>query len=187
MIEDYLMMQGIVRSNPEWQEAVKKRGITDFKKVQIDPWSAGHFGFPEEKGVRVFRAVSYYKGDSKNYYARPIEGVVAYVDLNAKRIIKVVDSGVVPMAKASADYHPAAVGKMREAPKPYGRGQRGPQWTSADRAIENRDIVLWHTMGLTHIPRPEEWPVMTCHRAGFKLLPNGFFTRNPALDVPRTQ
>ena len=118
LIEDYLMMQGIVRSNPEWQEAIKKRGITDFRKVQIDPWSAGHFGFPEEKGVRVFRGVSYYKGESKNYYARPIEGVVAYVDLNAKRVIKVVDSGVVPVAKATADYHPDAVGKLREAPKP---------------------------------------------------------------------
>ncbi len=118
LIEDYLMMQGIVRSNPEWQAAIKKRGITEFNKVQIDPWSAGHFGFPEEKGVRVFRGVSYYKGDSKNYYARPIEGVVAYVDMNAKRVIKVVDSGVVPVAKATADYHPDAVGKMREAPKP---------------------------------------------------------------------
>jgi hypothetical protein len=39
----------------------------------------------------------------------------------------------------------------------------------------------------THIPRPEEWPVMPIHRLGFRLMPNGFFTRNPALDVPKPE
>ena len=28
-------------------------------------------------------------------------------------------------------------------------------WTAKDRAIENTDIVLWHTFGLHHLPRPE--------------------------------
>jgi primary-amine oxidase len=40
-------------------------------------------------------------------------------------------------------------------------------------------------MGVTHLPRPEEWPVMSVHRIGFKLAPAGFFDRNPALDVPK--
>jgi primary-amine oxidase len=60
-----------------------------------------------------------------------------------------------------------------------------PAWTRANRSIENRDIVLWYTMGVTHIPRPEDWPVMPVHRVGFKLVPNGFFAQNPVLDVPR--
>jgi primary-amine oxidase len=34
---------------------------------------------------------------------------------------------------------------------------------------------------VTHIPRPEEWPVMTVHEAGFQLVPSGFFRSNPAL------
>ena len=46
-------------------------------------------------------------------------------------------------------------------------------------------MVLWYTMGVTHIPRPEEWPVMPVTHVGFKMIPGGFFTRNPALDVPR--
>ena len=58
------------------------------------------------------------------------------------------------------------------------------KWTAADRSIDNRDIVLWYTMGITHNPRPEDWPVMPVHAAGFKLVPWGFFTRNPALDIP---
>ena len=59
------------------------------------------------------------------------------------------------------------------------------KWTKANRSVENTDIVVWYTLGVTHIPRPEEWPVMPVHRTGFKLMPAGFFARNPALDVPR--
>jgi len=58
------------------------------------------------------------------------------------------------------------------------------KWTAADRPIDNRDLVLWYTMGITHNPRPEDWPVMPVHEAGFKLVPWGFFARNPALDLP---
>jgi primary-amine oxidase len=66
------------------------------------------------------------------------------------------------------------------------RGGDGlPAWTKANRPIEDQDIVLWYSMGITHIPRPEDWPVMPVHKTGFKLSPNGFFSRNPAMDVPR--
>jgi primary-amine oxidase len=58
------------------------------------------------------------------------------------------------------------------------------KWTAADRSIDNRDLVLWYTMGITHNPRPEDWPVMPVHEAGFKLVPWGFFPRNPAIDLP---
>jgi primary-amine oxidase len=63
-------------------------------------------------------------------------------------------------------------------------GEGLPKWTRADRPLENRDVVLWYTMGVTHLPRPEEWPVMPAHRAGFQLLPAAFFDRNPALAPP---
>jgi len=50
--------------------------------------------------------------------------------------------------------------------------------------IDGADIVLWHTFGPTHFPRPEEWPVTPVTRCGFTLKPTGFFGRNPTLDVP---
>jgi len=58
------------------------------------------------------------------------------------------------------------------------------KWTAANRSVDNQDVVLWYTMGITHNPRPEDWPVMPVHAAGFRLLPWGFFGRNPALDLP---
>ena len=58
-----------------------------------------------------------------------------------------------------------------------------PEWRKKDRPLEGRDVVLWYNFGVTHIPRPEDWPVMPVHQAGFKLAPSGFFSRNPALDI----
>ncbi|TIC82184.1 primary-amine oxidase [Nocardioides sp. GY 10113] len=57
-------------------------------------------------------------------------------------------------------------------------------WMTADRPLEGADLVLWHTFGLTHFPRPEDWPVMPVDYCGFMLKPYGFFDGNPVLDVP---
>ena len=59
-----------------------------------------------------------------------------------------------------------------------------PEWTAQDRDVVDTDIVLWHSFGVTHLPRPEDWPVMPVEYTGFSLIPVGFFDRNPALDVP---
>ncbi len=59
-----------------------------------------------------------------------------------------------------------------------------PQWSEADRPLEESDVVLWYTVGTTHFVRPEDWPIMPVARAGFRLEPVGFFDRNPSLDVP---
>jgi primary-amine oxidase len=61
-----------------------------------------------------------------------------------------------------------------------------PAFVQADRPLEGEDVVLWHTFGLTHFPRPEDWPVMPTDYAGFTLKPVGFFDRNPALGTPRS-
>jgi primary-amine oxidase len=59
-----------------------------------------------------------------------------------------------------------------------------PAFVADDRAIDGTDLVVWHTFGLTHVPRPEDWPIMPVDYTGFKLRPVGFFDRNPAVDVP---
>lgn len=59
-----------------------------------------------------------------------------------------------------------------------------PAYVAADREVEATDLVVWHTFGLTHVPRPEDWPIMPVDYTGFRLKPVGFFDRNPTLDVP---
>jgi primary-amine oxidase len=56
-----------------------------------------------------------------------------------------------------------------------------PQWTARNRPIDNNDVVLWYVAGITHIVRPEEWPVMPAHHMGFSLMPFGFFSGNPTM------
>ncbi|GAC80016.1 primary-amine oxidase [Gordonia malaquae] len=64
-----------------------------------------------------------------------------------------------------------------------GAGMGLPQWTQANRGIENTDVVMWYTFGIHHITRPEDWPIMPADIVSFWLKPFGFFDRNPSLDV----
>ncbi len=59
-----------------------------------------------------------------------------------------------------------------------------PSWSEEDKSLDEQDLVVWHTVGVTHLPRPEDWPVMPVEYCGFMLQPVGFFEGNPALDVP---
>jgi primary-amine oxidase len=59
-----------------------------------------------------------------------------------------------------------------------------PEYTKHNRDISEGDLVMWHTVALTHVPRPEDWPVMPVEYTGFHLIPVGFFDRNPTLDLP---
>lgn len=58
-----------------------------------------------------------------------------------------------------------------------------PEWVADDEPLAGEDVVVWYTQGVTHIPRPEEWPIMTVHKAGFKIMSHGFFPQNPVLNV----
>jgi primary-amine oxidase len=68
-------------------------------------------------------------------------------------------------------------------PNQHPGGDGLPKWTAADRPVADTDIVLWHTIGVTHFCRPEDFPVMPCEYAGFTLKPFGFFDRNPGIDL----
>jgi primary-amine oxidase len=65
-----------------------------------------------------------------------------------------------------------------------GAGEGLPRWTRANRSLVDQDLVLWYTMGVTHVPRPEDWPIMPVHRTGFRLVPLGFFAENPTIALP---
>lgn len=58
------------------------------------------------------------------------------------------------------------------------------RWTEADRPVAETDVVFWYTFGHTHLPRPEDYPVMPAAYIGFLLKPSGFFNQNPANDLP---
>nr|WP_081998213.1 primary-amine oxidase [Sinomonas humi] len=59
-----------------------------------------------------------------------------------------------------------------------------PAFQAQDRELDGAQLVVWHTFGLTHFPRTEDWPIMPVDHVGFRLRPEGFFDRSPVLDVP---
>ncbi|MEU9885538.1 primary-amine oxidase [Sphaerisporangium sp. NPDC051011] len=70
---------------------------------------------------------------------------------------------------------------------PYGNPENGglPQYIQADRSLVGEDVVIWLTLGVTHLVRLEDWPIMPVQHVTFKLEPHGFFDHNPTLDQPR--
>lgn len=66
----------------------------------------------------------------------------------------------------------------------HGGGAGLPAYIAGNRELDGGDLVVWHTFGLTHFPRLEDWPIMPVDTVGFKLRPEGFFDRSPVLDVP---
>jgi primary-amine oxidase len=81
-------------------------------------------------------------------------------------------------------YSPVERRAAGDYPNQHSGGDGLPRWTAADRPLVDDDIVLWYSFGVTHLPRPEDWPVMPVEYTGFHLVPVGFFDANPALDVP---
>ena len=81
-------------------------------------------------------------------------------------------------------YSPDEMGAAGPYPNQHAGGAGLPEWTRANRNIENTDIVVWYTFGHHHVPRLEDWPVMPVMYTGFSLKPAGFFDQNPAMDIP---
>ena len=85
----------------------------------VDPWPAGNYGVEEENGLRLSFARSWLRtSPTDNGYARPIEGVIAVVDLNKMRVINVEDHGVVPMPPNDGNYAAEFVQEFRTDLKP---------------------------------------------------------------------
>ncbi|WP_338604300.1 primary-amine oxidase [Sulfolobus tengchongensis] len=69
---------------------------------------------------------------------------------------------------------------------PYEQAGEGlPKYVLKKRSIVDKDLVVWYTLGVPHVVRVEDWPVMPVEMAGFWLKPDGFFNRNPSIDLPR--
>ena len=97
--------EAAVKAHPEFRAALAKRGITDLDLVVVDPWAIGNFGFEDEKGIRLSRALCYLREKPDgNFYARPIDGLVPVVNLNKMEVLRIEDMGVVPVPPEASEY-----------------------------------------------------------------------------------
>lgn len=122
IIDECWKCDRIVKADLAWRNAMKRRGLNDeqINNIQVDPFSAGHFGNDDEKGKRLVRATSFYRENIKdNAYARPIEGIVAVVDLINECVLKLIDDGRnTPIPKTVINYDTASYPDKRQGLKP---------------------------------------------------------------------
>jgi primary-amine oxidase len=162
LVDELVFAFHAVKQDGRWQEALRRRGITDFDLVQVDPWPAGNFGIDGEQGRRIVRCVSYVRTHpTDNGYARPIEGLVAVVDLATAEVIELIDREVVPIPQTSGNYDPASVGALRQDLKPLAITQpEGPSFE-----VEGSEI-RWQRWRLRVSVHPVEGLVL--HTVGYE-------------------
>jgi primary-amine oxidase len=123
LMQEWRSAQEIVLANPDWQAAVRKRGLTSFEGVVCTPLIVGYYGLAEEEGHRLFKVLCFDSRGIKNYWGRPIEGVTAVVDIDKRQVVKLIDTGVIPIPNAPVDIDERSVGTLREAPTPLAVAQ----------------------------------------------------------------
>ena len=108
--EEFFACERLVRSSSAWLDAVRKRGVADPELAIVDPWSAGHYGAADDPRRRLIRALTWIRtGEDDNGYARPVEGLVALVDMDAMQVVEVEDHGAIPLPPRAGNYSAAAL------------------------------------------------------------------------------
>lgn len=106
LLDDFATVQAAIEASPEYAEALQKRSIKDVKQVVSTPLTVGYFGGKDElqQDNRYLKVVAYLNTGDGNYWAHPIEDLVAVVDLELKKVIKIEDAGVVPIPMKPTPY-----------------------------------------------------------------------------------
>lgn len=98
LLDDFASVQNIINASSEFADVLKKHGIKDPSKVITTPLTVGYFDGKDglTQDARLLKVVSYLDVGDGNYWAHPIENVVAVVDLEQKKIIKIEEGPVIP-------------------------------------------------------------------------------------------
>ena len=104
-VNEWRKAQQITIGDPRWQAAVRRRGY-DLSRIEVfcAPLSAGYFADPSEAGRRLIRVTCFDTVGTTNVWGHPIEGLYALVDLDASRVVRLADSGSVPVSREPFDF-----------------------------------------------------------------------------------
>jgi primary-amine oxidase len=104
----------VTTADPRMQEGLRKRGITDFEQLFCAPRTVGNFGREAERTRRIVKVDCFdMRGARTDVFAKPIEGLIATVDLDRNQVLDVTDLGVVPIPGGNSELDPASTGPQR--------------------------------------------------------------------------
>jgi primary-amine oxidase len=163
MPEEYLQCEELVKAHPDFQAALRRRGIDDLHLITVDPLPTGNSGRPAEAPERrVCRTLAYVRpGPGGNSYARPIEGVFGLVDLGRGEVLRIDDLGVVTLPAEEGEYRVDRVGPLRSDLRPVEITQpQGPSF------VVEGNQVIWQKWRLRVGFTPREGLVL--HTVGYE-------------------
>jgi primary-amine oxidase len=118
-LEQFLAIEDIVRSHPDFIAACAKRGLTDMSLVCVDPWSAGNFDILGEEGLHLSHTFCWIRTrENDNLYAHPVAGLNAVVDIKAGKVLRIDDHGALPIPMTEINYEAQFRDSFRAPLKP---------------------------------------------------------------------
>lgn len=131
LFEEFLGASEVVKKDPRWRAAMARRGITSFDNIICAPLTVGPVIDEKYRGLRLLKVPCFDKtGAVNNVYGRPIEGLLAIVDVRKGAVVDVVDEGVVPIPTAIPSEAYDAATSTRKPIKPVQIvSPQGPNYT----------------------------------------------------------
>jgi primary-amine oxidase len=200
MLDEFSECEQAVRRSPLFQDALKKRGVTDADLVMVEPWSAGMYGteLPEDKDVRRLRALCFLRSEPKdNGYARPMDSMVMVVDLYEMKVIRIEEYPIAPLPPEPANWAREYIPNMRKDLKPVDIVQpEGPSFTVEGNQVEwqkwkfrvgftSREGLVLHTISYNDdgVERPVLYRASICEMVVPYGDPREQYYRKNAFDI----
>jgi len=137
LFDDILLVGRVACADPRFLAALARRGITDIERVQVDPWSAGNYGLPDEEGRRLSHTFCWLRtSPDDNAYAHPIEGLCAVIDLDRAEVLRVDDYGAAEIPMGNRNYAARFRETFRDDIRPLDITQpEGPSFTVTGQEV----------------------------------------------------
>ena len=119
LFEEFLGASEMVKKDRRWQAAMRKRGFTSFDEIICAPLTVGPVIDQRYRGLRLLNVPCFDKaGAVNNIYGRPIENLLAVVDVRNRKVLNVIDLGVVPIPTDVPSHAYDAATSSRQRGKP---------------------------------------------------------------------
>ncbi|HTI01589.1 MAG TPA: primary-amine oxidase [Acidisoma sp.] len=137
-VEQLLDVERVVKADPRFVDACRRRGIMEMTGVCVDAWTGGNFGYPEETGRLISHTFSWLRlRKDENFYAHPIEGLNVVVDIKTGEVLRIDEHpNPPPIPMAEINYDSELLDEVRGPLKPLNIVQpEGVSFTMAGHAI----------------------------------------------------
>ena len=145
LTEEFFGVSEILAENAEHVAALAARGFSP-DEVVCAPMTLGNYDIPAYRGRRLLKTPCFALGDVSTFN-RPIEGLWAVVDLNAREVVEIVDEAVIPVSDAPAAIDEESIDSDREALRPVVLDQpNGANFTVRGHVVEWDNWTLHYRM-----------------------------------------